>query len=72
MPVHKPIIAGFFATRSDRQQRKFLMETTQIQMSQAGFEAFLEILSRPARPVPEMVELFRRASLWEKDARAKK
>ena len=42
-----------------------LMETAPIRMSAAGFKAFMAALSAPARPVPEMVELFRRAAPWE-------
>ena len=38
------------------------METALIRMSPTGFKAFVEELSRPARPVPEMVELFQRAA----------
>lgn len=45
-----------------------LMETMPIRMSPAGFKAFMAALSGPARPVPEMVELFRRAAPWEKTA----
>jgi uncharacterized protein (DUF1778 family) len=41
------------------------METAPIRMSPTGFKAFVEILSQPARPVPEMVELFQRAAPWE-------
>jgi uncharacterized protein (DUF1778 family) len=44
-----------------------LMETAPIRMSTAGFKAFLDTLSRPAAPVPEMVELFQRNSPWESD-----
>ena len=43
------------------------METTLIRMSPTGFKAFVEVLSHPARPVPEMVELFQRAAPWEKE-----
>ena len=50
-----------------------LMETAPIRMSPAGFKAFMEALSAPARPVPEMVELFQRAAPWEsKDKKAGK
>jgi uncharacterized protein (DUF1778 family) len=42
-----------------------LMETLPIRMSAAGFKAFMAALSAPATPVPEMVELFRRAAPWE-------
>ncbi len=41
------------------------METNIIRMSQAGFKAFMEALSAPARPAPEMVKLFQRAAPWE-------
>ena len=42
-----------------------LLETMPIRMSSAGFKAFVEVLSQPARPVPEMVELFQRTAPWE-------
>jgi uncharacterized protein (DUF1778 family) len=42
-----------------------LMETTPIRMSAAGFKNFMDALSKPARPVPEMIELFRRAAPWK-------
>ena len=35
-----------------------LLETAPIQMSPAGFKAFVAALSKPARPVPEIVKLF--------------
>jgi uncharacterized protein (DUF1778 family) len=41
------------------------METAPIRMSPTGFKAFVEGLSRPARQVPEMVELFQRTAPWE-------
>lgn len=44
-----------------------LMETSPIRMSPAGFDAFLEVLSAPAAPVPQMVELLRRPAPWEPD-----
>jgi uncharacterized protein (DUF1778 family) len=43
------------------------METAPIRMSPAGFKAFMEALSKPARPVPEMTELFQREALWESE-----
>ncbi len=42
-----------------------LMETTPIRMSPADFKAFIDVLSQPAHPVPEMVELFQRTAPWE-------
>jgi uncharacterized protein (DUF1778 family) len=50
-----------------------LMETAPIRMSASGFKAFMEVLSKPARPVPELIELLQRAAPWEsKDAEAGK
>ena len=49
------------------------METAPIRMSLTGFKAFVEVLSRSARPVPEMVELFQRTAPWEpREAKAEK
>jgi uncharacterized protein (DUF1778 family) len=49
------------------------METASFRISPTGFKAFVEELSRPARPVPEMVELLQRAAPWEpKEAKAEK
>lgn len=42
-----------------------LLETMPIRMSSAGFKAFVDVLSQPPRPVPEMVELFQRTAPWE-------
>jgi uncharacterized protein (DUF1778 family) len=50
-----------------------LMETAPIRMSASGFKAFMEVLSKPPRPVPELTELFERAAPWEtKDKKAGK
>lgn len=45
-----------------------VMETASIGMSPAGFKAFMEALSKPARPIPEMFESFRREAPWESEA----
>jgi uncharacterized protein (DUF1778 family) len=42
-----------------------LVETTIIRMSSSAFKDFMKALSAPARPVPEMVELFKRLAPWE-------
>ena len=49
-----------------------ILETTLIRMSPAGFESFLETLSAPAKPVPEMVELLQRPAPWEPGTRTRK
>jgi uncharacterized protein (DUF1778 family) len=43
------------------------METAPIRMSPSGFKAFMEVLSKPARPVPELIELFQRTAPWESE-----
>jgi uncharacterized protein (DUF1778 family) len=44
-----------------------LMETAPIRMTPSSFKAFVEVLSKPAMPVPEMIELFQRKAPWETD-----
>ncbi|THK36486.1 DUF1778 domain-containing protein [Ensifer sp. MPMI2T] len=48
-----------------RAAEEVVMEQALIRMSSEGFADFMEILSRPAIPVPEMVELVRRPAPWE-------
>jgi uncharacterized protein (DUF1778 family) len=42
------------------------LERTSITMSAEGFKAFVDELDKPAKPVPELVELLRRKAPWEK------
>lgn len=42
-----------------------VMEQGLVRMSPEGFTAFMEAISTPADPVPEMVELVRRVAPWE-------
>jgi uncharacterized protein (DUF1778 family) len=37
-----------------------------IKMSPEAFEHFMEIINRPAKPVPEILELFKRTAPWDK------
>jgi uncharacterized protein (DUF1778 family) len=46
------------------------MENTVIRMSPEGFSAFIDLLDRPAKPVPELVELLKRPAPWEIQAAA--
>lgn len=48
-----------------RAAEEILMDTAPIRMSAAGFAAFVEALSAPVAPVPEMVNLLRRPAPWE-------
>jgi uncharacterized protein (DUF1778 family) len=48
-----------------RAAEEVLMENRLIRMSPEGFAEFLDVLSAPAAPIPEMVELAKRAAPWE-------
>ena len=48
------------------------MEQGLIRMSPEGFAQFMDVLSRPAAPVPEMVEVLKRPAPWEPGYAAKR
>lgn len=48
-----------------------LMENRLIRMNPEGFADFMAVLSGPATPVPEMVELAKRPAPWESGYEAK-
>ncbi|MBM7045630.1 DUF1778 domain-containing protein [Rhizobium lusitanum] len=48
-----------------RAAEEVVMEQRLIRMSPEGFTEFMEVLSRPAISVPEMVELAKRPAPWE-------
>ncbi|MEK1894646.1 MAG: DUF1778 domain-containing protein [Rhizobium sp.] len=48
-----------------RAAEEVVMENQLIRMSPEGFADFMDVLSRPAAPVPEMVELAKRPAPWE-------
>ena len=41
------------------------MEQGLIRMSAEGFAEFMDVLARPAAPVPEMVDVLKRPAPWE-------
>ena len=55
----------FMRDAAVRTAEEVIMENTVIRMSPDGFAAFLGMLDRPAKPVPEMVELLKRPAPWE-------
>ncbi|MBB6122822.1 DUF1778 domain-containing protein [Sphingobium subterraneum] len=55
----------FMRDAAVRTAEEVIMENTIIRMSPEGFEAFVDLLNRPASPVPEMVALLRRPAPWE-------
>lgn len=48
-----------------RAAEEVIMENRLVRMSPEGFADFMEVLARPAAPVPEMVELAGRPAPWE-------
>jgi Uncharacterized protein conserved in bacteria len=48
-----------------RAAEQVVMEAMPIRMSEAGFDQFVQVLSAPGAPVPEMVEILRRPAPWE-------
>jgi uncharacterized protein (DUF1778 family) len=48
-----------------RAAEEVVMENRLIRMSPESFADFMDVLSRPAVPVPEIVELARRPAPWE-------
>lgn len=55
-----------------RAAEEVVMENRLVRMSAEGFAEFLNILSQPAAPVPEMAELARRPAPWEPGYTAKR
>lgn len=55
-----------------RAAEEVVMENRLIRMSPEGFADFVNILSRPAAQVPEMVELGKRPAPWEPGYTAKR
>jgi len=58
----------FMRDASVRAAEEVILENTVIRMSREGFAAFVDMLDRPAKPVPEMVELLKRPAPWETKA----
>ena len=55
----------FMRDAAVRTAEEVIMENTLIRMTPEGFAAFVDMLDRPAKPVPEMVELLKRPAPWE-------
>ena len=61
----------FMRDAAVRTAEEVILENTIIRMSPEGFAAFTDLLDRPAKPVPEMVELLARPAPWETKAATK-
>ena len=48
-----------------RAAEEVVLEQTLVRMGEGGFAAFVEAVTAPAAPVPELVALFRRKAPWE-------
>lgn len=48
-----------------RHAEDVVVESQMIRLSPEDFAEFLEVLSAPPKPVPELVELFKRPAPWE-------
>lgn len=60
----------FMRDAAVRTAEEVIMENTVIRMAPEGFAAFVDMLDRPAKPVPEMVELLKRPAPWETEPAA--
>lgn len=60
----------FMRDAAVRTAEEVIMENTVIRMSPEGFAAFVDMLDRPAKPVPEMVKLLKRPAPWETEPAA--
>ena len=57
--------ADFVREAAVRAAEETLTDAAPIRMSAAGFAAFVKVLSAPAAPVPEIVDLLRHPAPWE-------
>ena len=57
----------FIREAAVRAAEETIIETRLVRMSAGGFAAFVEVLSTPPAPVPEIVELVKRKAPWESD-----
>ena len=57
----------FMREAAVRAAEEVLMESMLLRMSPDGFAAFVQAVSAPAAPVPEMVASLRRTAPWEED-----
>jgi uncharacterized protein (DUF1778 family) len=48
-----------------RAAEEVVLKQTLVRMSEEGFAAFMEAVTAPAAPVPELAELFGRRAPWE-------
>lgn len=48
-----------------RTAAEVITESTVIRMSPEGFAVFVDVLDRPAKPLPDMVEILKRPAPWE-------
>ena len=57
----------FMRDAAVRAAEDVLMENVPIRLSQEAFEAFMTVVSAPAKSVPQIVSLMQRRAPWESD-----
>ncbi|CDX61936.1 conserved hypothetical protein [Mesorhizobium plurifarium] len=57
--------ADFVRDAAVRAAEDVLMDNRLVRMSPEGFAEFMEVLSSPVAPVPDIVELAKRPAPWE-------
>jgi uncharacterized protein (DUF1778 family) len=55
----------FIRDAAVRKAEEVILDNTLVRMSPKGFGDLVDMLDRPAKPVPEMRELLGRSSPWE-------
>ena len=55
----------FMRDAAVREAEEIILESTFIQMSEAGFKDFVALIDAKGKPVPELVELLQRKAPWE-------
>jgi len=64
--LHGRSRADFAREAAIRAAEEAIIDSTLVRMSRAGFKAFADAISGPAKPVPKMVAMLKRKAPWEK------
>jgi uncharacterized protein (DUF1778 family) len=55
----------FMREASVRAAEEVILDNHVIRMSTEAFAEFMDVVSRPAKPIPELLELYKRSAPWE-------
>ncbi len=56
----------FMRDAAVREAEATILDSVLIKMTEAGFKSFVEAIESAGKPVPEFVEVMKRAAPWEK------